>query len=96
MSQAIAERLTSGIWAVRCFRCGKDIGTMTGPILSMALVATAHKGGVLCPICRAKACTECGLELDEGQRRGSLCYFCKEEKEMTEERAEHNICEIPF
>jgi len=80
MSKALARRETGKIWEVTCWRCQGVIGTMDGPTLSRALVATAHKEGVLCPDCRRRSCPQCGVELRPEMADKTLCWFCFNEE----------------
>lgn len=94
MSKAIAERMTSKAWLVSCWRCKKEIGTMDGPTLSRALIATAHKGGVLCPDCRERSCKICGFELRPSQPDNGVCWFCVQEEETSVKNLVGNIVPI--
>ncbi len=68
-----STQILSGIWEVRCVRCGKEIGTMSSAILMGAIRFAQDKGGVMCPGCRALACKICGEEL-HGFAGTSCCW----------------------
>lgn len=52
-------------WHVTCLNCCAWIGTMTSEQLCYAITRTRHRGGVLCPDCRAATCDRCGLTVDK-------------------------------
>jgi hypothetical protein len=77
MSFATDRRLSRSEWYVWCHRCGKEIGTMRTNVLSLAMVRTAGRGGVLCPECRKKSCKICGEEIrEDGNEEKKLCFWC--------------------
>lgn len=73
-----AQSQISGNWAVQCLRCGEDVGTMSSEILREAVFRTAHKGGIICPACRKRSCTDCGVQMEEGVPlpEPRICIFC--------------------
>lgn len=90
MSFALAERLSAKVWEVYCTRCKQSIGTMAGDTLFRAIMATAHKGGVMCPQCRGNSCATCGVEvvtytLEEQELLGEFrkCWYCEAEEGET-------------
>ena len=54
---------------VICPPCGTTIGVMTGKEVSLAIMLTLGRGGVLCPACRATTCDFCGEQKDVYGRR---------------------------
>ncbi len=81
--RANASRIeVTGNWSVQCLRCDDSIGTMTSDTLRDAVFRTAHRGGVICPNCRASACVDCGDPLT-GPRElpdPKLCVLCELER----------------
>lgn len=69
---ALGDLSPLGFWSVICYRCDGSIGTMTPDTLQRAIMATADKGGVLCPTCRAKSCKQCWQESENCD----ICLFC--------------------
>ena len=80
---AIGDLSPQGFWSVICYRCMGAIGTMTPDTLQRAIMATAHKGGVLCPQCRIDACPQCYSESENGE----LCSFCNWQNSIQEKKA---------
>jgi len=77
LAMAIKDK---GDWVVFCVRCGQEIGTLSEFQLLEAINSTRHRGGVLCPGCRAQACHLCGDESQwyDGVGGGPLtCESCE-------------------
>ena len=87
----------SGNWLVLCLRCGDEIGTMNSEQLREAVFRTAHRGGVICPECRAKSCKYCGVELSGdglllNERDVGYCLFCEiEERHLPKSDCPHGF-----
>lgn len=75
---ARAIRLNEWQWEVFCNDCRQSIGTMTGDILSQAIIRTANRGGVKCPDCRKISCTVCGINSNDIKEEfvNGKCWYC--------------------
>lgn len=94
----------TGSWDVFCLRCHTSIGTFTSDGLRQAIWLTRHKGGIMCPDCRAKSCGGCGVDMTLGggsmverYKPGvNLCWPCGLDIETeTEALADALPCLVP-
>lgn len=88
MGIAIAVRLTEMTWQVYCHDCRADLGTMSSEGLQRALVATAKRGGVMCPECRRHSCKNCYIVPRKKLSENGLCIFCEWEGEPGGEKTQ--------
>lgn len=104
--RAECERIAStGCWDVFCLRCHTSVGTFTSRGLWRAIHNTSHRGGILCPDCRANSCRDCGVELDTEDKAFSelwpdiykpYCWCCALDRETEERELEKDIpCLVP-
>lgn len=82
MSWCLCIRFSEEVYELYCVDCRASLGTFTGEGMLKAMRHPASVGGVKCPECRQKTCTNCG-QVQEGENTliKGLCWWCSRIKE---------------